>query len=183
MTTLYDFNASTLGGEEKSLADYRGQVVLVVNTASNCGFTPQFTGLEALHQEFGARGLAVLGFPSNQFNQELDTADEIAAVCQRNYGVTFQMFEKVQVNGASPPAVEMAAVAEEGPPRREDQVELHQVPRWPRRPGHRAVRALGEAGGHSGGHRGRAGLLIPFWVGVRPHRGSSSRRRTRAGGP
>jgi len=101
MTTLYDFNASTLGGEEKSLADYRGQVVLVVNTASNCGFTPQFTGLEALHQEFGARGLAVLGFPSNQFNQELDTADEIAAVCQRNYGVTFQMFEKVQVNGAS----------------------------------------------------------------------------------
>jgi len=101
MTTLYDFNPSTLGGEEKSLADYRGQVVLVVNTASNCGFTPQFTGLEALHQEFGARGLAVLGFPSNQFNQELDTADEIAAVCQRNYGVTFQMFEKVQVNGAS----------------------------------------------------------------------------------
>jgi len=100
MTTLYDFNASTLGGEEKSLADYRGQVVLVVNTASNCGFTPQFTGLEALHQEFGARGLAVLGFPSNQFNQELDSADEIAAVCRRNYGVTFQMFDKVQVNGA-----------------------------------------------------------------------------------
>jgi glutathione peroxidase len=100
MTTLYDFTATTLGGGEKPLADYRGQVVLVVNTASNCGLAPQFEGLEELHQEFADRGLAVLGFPSNQFNQELDGAEEIAAACKRNYGVTFQMFDKVQVNGA-----------------------------------------------------------------------------------
>lgn len=98
--TLHDFTATTLGGEEKSLDDYRGQVVLVVNTASDCGLAPQFTGLEELHREYGPRGLVVIGFPSDQFHQERDTAEEIAAVCQRNYGVTFQMFGKVRVNGA-----------------------------------------------------------------------------------
>ncbi len=99
-TALHDFTATTLGGEEKSLDDYRGQVVLVVNTASDCGLAPQFTGLEELHREYGPRGLVVIGFPSDQFHQERDTAEEIAAVCQRNYGVTFQMFGKVRVNGA-----------------------------------------------------------------------------------
>lgn len=98
-TSLYDFTAATLGGAEKSLADYRGQVVLVVNTASDCGLAPQFTGLEQLHKEYGPSGLVVIGFPSDQFKQERDTAEEIAAVCQRNFGVTFQMFAKVRVNG------------------------------------------------------------------------------------
>jgi glutathione peroxidase len=101
MTTLHDFSAPTLAGTERSLADYAGQVVLVVNTASDCGLAPQFTGLEALHQEFADRGLAVIGFPSDQFKQERDTAEEIAAVCRRNYGVTFEMFGKVKVNGSS----------------------------------------------------------------------------------
>lgn len=101
MTTLHDFSAPTLAGTEKSLADYAGQVVLVVNTASDCGLAPQFTGLEALHQEFADRGLAVIGFPSDQFKQERDTAEEIESVCRRNYGVTFEMFGKVRVNGSS----------------------------------------------------------------------------------
>lgn len=101
MTTLHDFSAPTLAGTEKSLADYAGQVVLVVNTASDCGLAPQFTGLEALHQEFAGRGLAVVGFPSDQFKQERDTAEEIESVCRRNYGVTFEMFGKVKVNGSS----------------------------------------------------------------------------------
>ncbi|MDX5319154.1 MAG: glutathione peroxidase, partial [Actinomycetes bacterium] len=74
---------------------------LVVNTASDCGLAPQFTGLEALHQEFAGRGLAVIGFPSDQFKQERDTAEEIESVCRRNYGVTFEMFGKVKVNGSS----------------------------------------------------------------------------------
>ena len=99
MTTLHDFTAPTLAGTDKSLADYAGQVVLVVNTASDCGLTPQFTGLEELHQEFGGRGLAVIGFPSDSFKQERDSAAEIESVCRRNYGVTFEMFGKVKVNG------------------------------------------------------------------------------------
>lgn len=101
MTSLHDFTASTLAGTEKSLADYAGQVVLVVNTASDCGLAPQFVGLEELHQEFGPRGLVVIGFPSDQFKQERDTAAEIEMVCRRNYGVTFEMFGKVKVNGAA----------------------------------------------------------------------------------
>lgn len=101
MTTLHDFTATTLAGEEKSLADYAGRVVLVVNTASDCGLAPQFTGLEGLHQEFADRGLAVVGFPSDTFKQERDTAAEIESVCRRNYGVTFEMFGKVAVNGAN----------------------------------------------------------------------------------
>jgi glutathione peroxidase len=100
MTTLSDFQAEALTGEPVDLAEYAGKVVLVVNTASQCGLTPQFEGLERLHREFADRGLAVLGFPSNTFNQELDSADEIADACQRNFGVSFPMFAKVDVNGA-----------------------------------------------------------------------------------
>lgn len=99
-TTLSDFSATTLAGEPQDLGAYEGQVVLVVNTASECGFTPQFTGLEELWQDFRDRGLVVLGFPCNQFGgQEPGGAEEIGAVCQRNYGVTFPMFDKVDVNG------------------------------------------------------------------------------------
>lgn len=100
MTTLSDFTATTLDGVEQPLSAYKGQVTLVVNTASQCGFTPQYEGLEKLHQEYGDRGLAVLGFPCNQFgNQEPGEAEQIGEFCQRNYGVSFQMFDKVDVNG------------------------------------------------------------------------------------
>ena len=100
MSSLHDFTATTLAGEEKALADYAGQVVLVVNTASKCGFTPQFTELEELKQHFGEQGLVVLGFPCNQFaGQEPGDADAISEVCHVNYGVTFPMFAKVEVNG------------------------------------------------------------------------------------
>ncbi len=101
MTTLHDFTATTLTGQEKSLADYAGKVVVVVNTASKCGLTPQFEGLQALYAEFKDQGLEILGFPCNQFaSQEPGTAEEAGEFCQRNYGVDFPMFEKVDVNGS-----------------------------------------------------------------------------------
>ncbi len=100
MSTLSDFTATTLAGEERHLAEYAGQVVLVVNTASACGFTPQYEGLEALYQELRGEGFVVLGFPCNQFGrQESGTEAEIEEFCKVNYGVTFPMFAKVDVNG------------------------------------------------------------------------------------
>ncbi len=100
MPTLNDFTARTITGEEQPLDAYQGKVALVVNTASRCGFTPQFEGLEQLHQQYADKGLAVLGFPSNQFGeQDPGSNDEIGAFCQKNYGVSFAMFEKVDVNG------------------------------------------------------------------------------------
>ena len=99
MTTIADFNASTLAGKDVDLGIYAGKVVLVVNTASKCGLTPQFEGLEDLYERYGSDGFVVLGFPSSQFAQELDTADEIGDFCQANYGVTFPMFAKIDVNG------------------------------------------------------------------------------------
>jgi len=98
--TLNDFTATTITGDQKSLGDFSGQVALVVNTASQCGFTPQFEGLEKLHQEYADQGLVVLGFPCNQFgNQDPGDNAEIGAFCERNYGVSFPMFEKIDVNG------------------------------------------------------------------------------------
>ena len=100
MSSLYDFSANTLSGQTASLAEYRGKVLLIVNTSSKCGFTPQYKGLEALHEAYKDQGLVVLGFPCNQFGaQEPGSADEIGAFCEKNYGVTFQLFEKVDVNG------------------------------------------------------------------------------------
>ena len=100
MTTLKDFTANRIDGTPLSFADLQGQVLLVVNTASACGFTPQFEGLEALHKTYGSQGLAVIGFPCNQFGaQDAGTNAEIGAFCQRNYGVSFAMMEKVDVNG------------------------------------------------------------------------------------
>ncbi|AOZ73242.1 glutathione peroxidase [Boudabousia tangfeifanii] len=100
MTTFYDFSAKTLAGEEIPMENFRGKVVLVVNTASKCGFTPQLAGLQELHEKYADRGLAVLGFPCNQFgNQEPGEAEEISEFCSINYGVSFQMFAKVEVNG------------------------------------------------------------------------------------
>ena len=101
MTTLHDFTATSIAGDDVDLADYRGKAVLVVNTASKCGFTPQYEGLEALHRRFGDDGLVVLGFPCDQFgHQEPGDEAQIADFCQLNYGVTFPMFAKVDVNGA-----------------------------------------------------------------------------------
>jgi glutathione peroxidase len=100
MTSLSDFTATTLTGQERQLSEYAGQVVLVVNTASACGFTPQYAGLEELYTELRDEGFVVLGFPCNQFGaQESGTESEIAQFCQVNYGVTFPMFAKVDVNG------------------------------------------------------------------------------------
>ena len=100
MTTLSDFTARTIDGAEQPLSTYDGQVVLVVNTASQCGFTPQLEGLEQLWREYADDGLVVLGFPCNQFGSQDPGSDaEIGAFCQRNYGVSFPMFSKVDVNG------------------------------------------------------------------------------------
>ena len=100
-SSLYDFEALSIDGQSVPLAQYRGHPLLIVNTASACGFTPQFGGLEQLHQTYGARGLVVLGFPCNQFgSQDPGSNDEIATFCQRNYGVTFPMMSKIDVNGA-----------------------------------------------------------------------------------
>ena len=98
--SIYDIPVRTLDGADASLRDYEGKVLLIVNVASKCGLTPQYTGLEQLHEKFGERGFAVLGFPCNQFGeQEPGTADEIATFCSASYGVTFPLFEKADVNG------------------------------------------------------------------------------------
>ena len=100
MSSVYDFDAQTIDGGTVSLADYRGRVLLIVNTASACGFTPQFGGLEALWKDYGGRGFAVLGFPSNEFGkQDPGSNAEIASFCQLEYGVSFPMMAKVAVNG------------------------------------------------------------------------------------
>jgi glutathione peroxidase len=97
---VYDFQANALDGKPVDLAQYRGKVLLIVNTASKCGFTPQYQGLETVYRELRGRGLEVLGFPCNQFGaQEPGTEEEIGAFCEKNYGVSFPMFAKVDVNG------------------------------------------------------------------------------------
>lgn len=101
MSSFYDFTALSLSGKPISMEQYRGKVVLVVNTASKCGFTPQLEGLEALYEKYSEKGLVILGFPCNQFaNQEPGSEESIAQGCVLNYGVTFQMFSKIDVNGA-----------------------------------------------------------------------------------
>ena len=100
MTTLHDFSARDLAGADVPLARFQGQVVLIVNTASRCGFTPQYAGLERLHEDLSGRGFVVLGFPCNQFGaQEPGDAIEIAQFCETNFGVRFPLFAKVEVNG------------------------------------------------------------------------------------
>ena len=98
--TVYDFEAKSISGESIALGDYKGKVLLIVNTASKCGFTPQFGGLEELHKAYAGKGLAVVGFPCNQFGaQDPGADDEIAEFCQANYGVSFPMMGKIDVNG------------------------------------------------------------------------------------
>jgi glutathione peroxidase len=100
MPSVYDFTAKSLSGEDTPLKRFEGKVLLIVNTASKCGFTPQYQGLEALHREFSPRGFCVLGFPCNQFGgQEPGDAKQIADFCESKYDVTFPMFSKIDVNG------------------------------------------------------------------------------------
>ena len=100
MTTLYDFHPQLADGSEFDLGQVQGKVLLIVNTASKCGFTPQYNGLEAIHRQFKARGLEVMAFPCNQFGaQEPGNAEEIGAFCEKNYGVSFPLFAKIDVNG------------------------------------------------------------------------------------
>lgn len=100
MTTIYDFKALTTNGKELDFDQFRGKVLLIVNTASKCGFTPQFAGLEELNQRYKDQGLVVIGFPCNQFaSQDPGSDEEISNFCQINYGVTFQMMKKIDVNG------------------------------------------------------------------------------------
>ncbi|HLI99636.1 MAG TPA: glutathione peroxidase [Bradyrhizobium sp.] len=102
MASIYDFSAKSLAGEDVSLKRFEGQVVLIVNTASACGFTPQYKGLETLQQAYGSRGFSVLGFPCNQFGrQEPGSAAQIENFCTTNYAVSFPMFDKIEVNGDS----------------------------------------------------------------------------------
>ena len=99
-SSVYDFTARQINGQDIALSQFKGQVMLIVNTASACGFTPQFGGLQALHKSYAGQGLAVLGFPCNQFgSQDPGTDSEIAGFCQMNYGVTFAMMQKINVNG------------------------------------------------------------------------------------
>lgn len=101
-SAFYNFSARTLDGREISMADFAGRVLLIVNTASRCGFTPQYAGLEELQKAYAARGFTVLGFPCNQFGaQEPGDAAEIAAFCKRNYAVSFPLFARIEVNGAA----------------------------------------------------------------------------------
>jgi len=100
VTTVYDFKAKSLDGKDIDLNQFQGKVLLIVNTASECGFTPQYKGLEAVYEQFRDKGVEVLGFPCNQFgSQEPGSNEEIGAFCERNYGVTFPLFDKIDVNG------------------------------------------------------------------------------------
>ncbi|TJY44611.1 glutathione peroxidase [Cohnella pontilimi] len=100
MTSIYEFKTRTLSGKETDLSAYRGKVLVIVNTASQCGLTPQYADLQKLYEQYHAQGLEILGFPCNQFGgQEPGSNEEVAEFCQVNYGVTFPMFEKIDVNG------------------------------------------------------------------------------------
>lgn len=159
MTSIYDFEATRIDGQPAPLDAYRGKVLLIVNTASQCGFTPQFGGLEDLYKSYAGRGLVVLGFPSNQFGaQDPGSNDEIGAFCTRNYGVSFPMMTKVDVNGVDAAPLFRWLVKEKpgllgigG-----DQVEFHQVPGRSRRTGDPAVCAARQAGVDRRRHRSRA---------------------------
>ncbi|MGA2549063.1 MAG: glutathione peroxidase [Burkholderiaceae bacterium] len=102
MTTVYDFSADTLSGAPQPLSDFKGKVLLIVNTASQCGFTPQYKGLEELYEKYHDQGLEILGFPCNQFgSQEPGSAEQIAQFCESKFGVRFPMFAKIEVNGSN----------------------------------------------------------------------------------
>src|SRR6186997_2942803 len=100
--SIHDFQAKSIDGQDVSLSEYKGKVVMIVNVASKCGFTPQYEGLEKLYEKYNSEGFAILGFPCNQFgSQEPGSEAEIKSFCELNYGVTFPMFSKVDVNGSN----------------------------------------------------------------------------------
>jgi glutathione peroxidase len=116
--SLYDLTVNTLAGKPQPLSAYKGKVALVVNTASECGFTPQYAGLEKLYEEYKDRGVVVLGFPSNDFGaQEPGSAEQIQTFCKKNYGVQFPMFEKVATKGPSQSPVYKFLTAKHGEPK------------------------------------------------------------------
>jgi glutathione peroxidase len=116
--SLYDLTVNNLGGKPTPLATFKGKVTLVVNTASECGFTPQYAGLEKLYEEYQGKGFAILGFPSNDFGgQEPGSAEQIKSFCEKNYGVKFPMFEKVATKGASQSPVYKFLTAKDGEPK------------------------------------------------------------------
>ena len=133
--SIYEFSAERLDGGAASLAEFKGKVLLIVNTASQCGFTPQYAGLETIYRTYKERGLEVLGFPCNQFGgQEPGTAAEIGTFCEQNYGVSFPMFAKIDVNGdKAHPLYRFLKKQKPGTAgplgRRSDQVELHEISR------------------------------------------------------
>lgn len=174
MPAFHDFTADSLAGEPQQLSDYHGKVVLVVNTASQCGFTPQYAGLEKLWESYRDAGLVVLGFPCNQFGgQEPGDAATIGDFCEKNYGVSFPMFGKVDVNGPdSHPLFGLVAVGGRRSARQQDQVELHQVPDRPGRRRDQAVRIDHQAGEDRFRYRGRAALpsLWPWCAAPAPDR-------------
>ena len=154
--SVYDFEAVSIDGKPADLASQRGKVLLIVNTASACGFTPQFAGLEQLWQDYRDKGLVIVGFPSNEFGgQDPGSNDEIATFCQLNYGVSFPMMAKVQgQRRRGPPAVAMADGRGAGRARHAGrEVELHQVPGRQGRPGDQALRAHRQARVAAGRHR------------------------------
>ena len=163
MTGVYDFSMTDIHGKPQSLGQYKDKVLLIVNTASQCGFTPQYKGLETLYKKMHARGLEVLGFPCNQFGaQEPGGEEEIESFCEVNYGVTFPMFAKIDVNGKNAaPLYEYLKKAKPGlAGLGGDQVELHQVPGRPQGQGRRALCPEGRARGDRRRHR-KAALACP----------------------
>ena len=153
--TVYDFEARQINGKDIALSKFKGKVMLIVNTASQCGFSPQFGGLEVLHKTYGGQGLAVLGFPCNQFGEQDPGNDgDIAEFCQVNDGVSFPMMGKIDVNGPGrAPALQVAAIRSPGPAGQQGhQMELHQVFDWQGRSGDQALCADGQASGFGERH-------------------------------
>ncbi len=153
----YEHPINTLAGDPSSLAEHEGPALLIVNVASKCGLTPQYTGLEELQQTYGDRGFTVVGFPCNQFGgQEPGSAEEIATFCSTNYGVTFPMFEKIDVNGDNrhPIYDELTDGRRRRGSRRRHPLELREVPRRARRLGH-PLQPDGRPGGPGAGRRDR----------------------------
>jgi glutathione peroxidase len=152
MSTVHDFTASSLEGREKPLSDFSGQVLLVVNTESKCGFTPQYEGLEALYRKYHAQGFTVLGFPCNQFGgKQPGDAAEIARFCSQTYAVTLPMFGKIDVNRTG--TLLLYCYLKGGMGNRGDQMEFYEIPCRSEGQGNRSFRAFGYAGRTRKGNR------------------------------